>query len=83
MVVTEGRGLTPGQTIDIVVDGEVVGSGVADDEGNFEIMALGPQREVSSVQGEAVVHLETDSALHVAFQTVLEQARAQATSTSN
>jgi carboxyl-terminal processing protease len=81
-IVTEGRGLTPGQTIDIVVDGEVVGSGQADEEGNFEIMALGPQREVSSVQGEALVHLESDSALQVAFQTVLEQARTQATSTN-
>jgi len=82
-IVTEGRGLTPGQSIDIVVDGEVVGSGTADEEGNFEIMALGPQREVSSVQGEAVVHLETDSALQVAFQTVLEQAATLAASTSN
>jgi carboxyl-terminal processing protease len=81
-IVTEGRGLTPGQTIDIVVDGEVVGSGQADEDGNFEIMALGPQREISSVQGEALVHLESDSALQVAFQTVLEQARTQATSTN-
>src|SRR5690606_16185648 len=80
-IVTEGRGLTPGQAVDIVIDGEVVGSGVADEEGNFEIMALGPQREISSVQGEALVDLETDSALQTAFQTVLaEQASAQARS---
>lgn len=77
-IVTEGRGLTAGQTVDIVVDGEVIGSGVANDDGTFEIMALGPQREVSAVQGEALVDLDNDDALQVAFQTVLEQVQAQA-----
>src|SRR5690606_26015673 len=77
-IVTEGRGLTAGQTVDIVVDGVVVGSGVAAEDGTFEIMALGPQREVSSVQGEALVDLDNDSALQVAFQTVLEQVNARA-----
>ena len=81
-IVTEGRGLTAGQTVDIVIDGVVIGSGVANDDGTFEIMALGPQREISAVQGEALVDLDNDDALQVAFQTVLEQAQAQAAQTN-
>lgn len=77
-IVAEGRGLKPGQTVQIVVDGEVVGTGTADEEGEFEVMALGPVREMSEVQGEAIVHLESDSALRVAYEAVLEQRAAAA-----
>src|SRR5690606_8894610 len=77
-IVTEGRGLKPGQTVEIVVDGEVIGSATANEDGEFEVLALGPAREVSPVQGEAIVHLESDSALRVAFQAVLDQLAATA-----
>ncbi len=76
-IVANGRGLKLGQTVDLVVDGEVVGSATANEDGTFEVLALGPAPEVSAVQGEAIVHLDTDAALQTAFQTVLEQ-RAQA-----
>src|SRR5690606_29436785 len=77
-IVANGRGLKLGQTVELVVDGEVVGSATANEDGTFEVLALGPAPEVSAVQGEAIVHLDTDAALQTAFQTVLEQ-RAQAT----
>ncbi len=72
-IVAEGRGLSAGQTVEIVVDGTVVGSATADDDGEFEVMALGPAREISPVQGEAIVHLDTDTALQAAYDTVLQQ----------
>jgi len=80
-IVAEGRGLKPGQTVEIVVDGEVIGTTTADEDGEFTVMALGPTRPVSEVQGQAVVDLESDSALRTAYQAVLEQ-RAIAASAS-
>jgi len=68
-----GRGLKPGQTVEIVVDGEVVGTTTADEDGSFDVLALGPLPEVSPVQGEAIVHLDTDTALQIAYDAVVEQ----------
>lgn len=65
-----GYGAYAGQTVEIVIDGEVVGNAVAKDDGSFEIVALGPRQEISDVQGQALVHLENDSALQTAFDTV-------------
>lgn len=72
-VTTSGRGLKAGQTVEIVVDGELIGTATANEDGTFEVMALGPRREVSEVQGEAVVHLDSDSALQTAFELVKTQ----------
>ncbi len=77
-IVAEGRGLSAGQTVEIVVDGTVVGTATADDSGEFEVMALGPAPEISSVQGEAIVHLDTDTALQTAYETVLQEQQAAA-----
>ncbi|MFO7547161.1 MAG: S41 family peptidase [Trueperaceae bacterium] len=77
-ILAEGRGLREGQTVDLVVDGEVVGSATADADGTFDIVALGGMREVSEVQGEAIVHLDTDSALQIAYDTVLTELAAAA-----
>jgi carboxyl-terminal processing protease len=77
-ILAEGRGLREGQTVDLVVDGEVVGSATANAEGTFDIVALGGVREISEVQGEAIVHLDTDSALQVAYETVLMELAAAA-----
>ena len=70
LVSLEGQG-TPGQTIEISVDGVVVGSTMVDDEGNFDFVSAGPNRNYSNVQGEAIVNLETDNALQVAYETLL------------
>src|SRR5690606_25507339 len=77
-ILAEGRGLREGQTVELVVDGEVVGSATANDDGTFDIVALGGVREISEVQGEAIVHLDSDSALQVAYETVLMELAAAA-----
>ena len=77
-ILAEGRGLRQGQTVELVVDGEVIGTASANDDGTFDIVALGGMREVSEVQGEAIVHLDTDSALQVAYDTVLTERAAGA-----
>ena len=66
-VVAEGRGLRDGQTVQLLVDGEVIGEAVAAEDGTFTLMALGDRRETSSVQGQAVVHLESDPVLQMAL----------------
>jgi len=77
-ILAEGRGLRQGQTVELVVDGEVIGTASANDDGTFDIVALGGMREVSEVQGEAIVHLDSDSALQVAYDTVLTERAAGA-----
>ncbi|MFA5550955.1 MAG: S41 family peptidase [Trueperaceae bacterium] len=66
-VVAEGRGLREGQTVQVLVDGEVIGEAIAAEDGTFTLMALGDRRETSSVQGQAVVHLESDPVLQMAL----------------
>lgn len=78
IIAAEGQGASPGQTIEIVVDGEVVGKAEADEEGRFEIVTVGPQRNYSAVQGEAIVDLDNDQALQVAYDALLEQVAASA-----
>jgi carboxyl-terminal processing protease len=74
----EGQGASPGQTIEIVVDGEVAGSFQADEKGEFQFVTTGPRRQYSPVQGQALVDLETDDALQAAYQVLLEQVAASA-----
>ena len=74
VVSVEGQGATAGQTVELVIDGEVVGSGTVADDGTFDFVSIsGEQPETSSVQGQALVDLETDGALQMALQVVLEQ----------
>lgn len=79
----EGQGAEPGQSLQLVVDGEVVGTATADDEGNFEIVSVGASRDLSEVQGEALVDLETDSALKVAYDTLLDEVVAKTANTES
>lgn len=72
-VLADGRGLRAGQTVQLVVDGEVVGETVAADDGTFDLVAIGGAPEISPVQGEAIVHLDTDTALQTAVETLLAQ----------
>lgn len=67
-VVANGRGLREGQTVQLVVDGEVVGQVEAAEDGTFDILALGELRPTSSVQGQAVVDVASDPVLQRAIQ---------------
>jgi carboxyl-terminal processing protease len=74
----EGQGASPGQVMEIVIDGEVVGSFQADEKGEFEFVTTGSRRQYSPVQGQALVDLETDDALQTAYRVLLEQVAASA-----
>jgi carboxyl-terminal processing protease len=74
----EGQGASPGQTLEIVIDGEVVGETTANEEGVFEFVTTGPRREYSPVQGEATVNLESDDALQTAYQVLLREVEERA-----
>ena len=79
VISVEGRGAGAGKRIELVIDGEVVGSGTVKDDGTFDFVSMiGERPETSSVQGEAIVNLEADSALQTALATVLEQVMASA-----
>ena len=78
VITLEGQGATPGQTIEIVVDGNVLGSTTAEEDGSFTFLQGFERPEVSSVQGEALVDINNDNALQVAYDTVLSQKLQQA-----
>ena len=71
----EGVG-SPGQLVEIVIDGEKVGEATVDEDGEFNFVTA--QRDVaySENQGEALVNLETDNALSVAYETLLTEIEA-------
>ncbi len=73
VIAAEGRGARPGQLLEIMVDGEVLGSATADEDGEFVLYTLSESRPPSEVQGEAQLDLEHDNALNVAVQVLLEQ----------
>ena len=62
-VFVDGRGGYAGQSVEIVLDGEVVGSGVVEDDGTFTIVTSGPRLPMSEVQGEAMIDVENDAIL--------------------
>lgn len=68
----EGQGAKPGQTIEILVDGEKLGEASIDEEGNFNFVQPFDLPPGSAVQGEALVDLENDPALQAAFNEVLK-----------
>jgi len=78
----EGRGADPGQQLEIVVDGEVLGSTVADERGEFDFVTTGPRPQLSPVQGEALVDLDSDPALRTAIDVLLKQVVAGAAGTN-
>jgi carboxyl-terminal processing protease len=69
----EGQGVDAGKEIQIVVDGELVATTIADEEGAFKFVGIPPNHSVSEVQGEAIVDIANDNALKVAFDTLLQQ----------
>jgi carboxyl-terminal processing protease len=73
IVSAEGNGVSAGQTVEIVVEGEVIGTAVADEDGHFEFLVLGEARTPSAVQGQAEIDLEHDSALRIAVELLLDE----------
>lgn len=74
IVSVEGRGANMGQQVELVVDGEVVGTGTVATDGTFEFVSvMGERPETSAVQGDAIVDLDNDTLLQTALQAVLEQ----------
>ena len=73
----DGRGGEVGQRITILVDGVEVGGTEVDDDGTFSFVTLGRRPQMSEVQGEALVDLESDAILGEAI-TALRDGRAAA-----
>ncbi len=67
----EGEGAEPGQEIEIIVDGVSAGKATINEDGSFDFFQAIERPESSSVQGEALVDLGSDSALKTAYDTVL------------
>jgi len=78
VISVDGQGAKPGQTVGLVVDGETIGSAVANEDGTFRVVSPIARRELSEVQGQALVDLEHDSALNTAYQTLLDEVAAEA-----
>jgi len=78
VIALEGQGAEPGQKIEIVVDGKVLGQAQVDEEGNFTFFQPFDVPPDSATQGEALVDLATDRALKVAYDEVRKVMRAQA-----
>ena len=68
----EGQGARAGEEVEIIVAGERVGTTLADEDGSFSFFQLRERPEMSADQGVAVVDLENDSALRIAFDTLLD-----------
>ncbi len=73
VVAGEGFGAAQGSKVEIVIDGQVVASGDADEDGNFIFRGTIPEIKRGNAPGDAVVDLETDSALKTAHDTLLQQ----------
>ena len=58
----EGQGADPGQEVEILIDGESVGTATVNEEGEFNFVSAVAERDLSEVQGEALVDLATDNA---------------------
>lgn len=72
VITLSGQGAEPGEALEIVVGGELIGTATANEDGEFTFIQAGVRRSISEVQGTALVDLETDNALKVAFDTVLD-----------
>jgi carboxyl-terminal processing protease len=62
-VFVDGRGGFEGQTVEIVIDGEVVGTGTVEEDGTFSIITTGARPALSEVQGEALIDVDSDAIL--------------------
>ncbi|MGL4609670.1 MAG: S41 family peptidase [Trueperaceae bacterium] len=69
----EGFGVAQGKEVEIVIDGQVVAKGTANEDGEFTFSGAIPRRERSDIQGDALVNLENDNALKIAYDTLQQQ----------
>ncbi|MCA9838915.1 MAG: S41 family peptidase [Trueperaceae bacterium] len=76
VVSLEGQG-HPGQVIEFSVDGQAAGSVIVGEDGSFEFVSTGKRAQQSEIQGEAIVDLLSDNALHIAFDTLNTQVEAK------
>jgi carboxyl-terminal processing protease len=83
MISVEGEGASEGMIIEFLVDGEVIGSATADEEGSFDFFQPFTRHAGSDVQGEAIVDLNSDPALQVAFDTLINQLGARVEDTGS
>ncbi len=67
-VFVDGRGGFEGQSVEIVLDGEVVGTGVVEEDGTFTIVTAGPRPPMSEVQGQALIDVGSDAILQRALE---------------
>lgn len=67
----EGSGAEPGQTIEILVNGESVGLADINEDGSFDFFQSIERPVSSDVQGEALVDLASDDALKAAYDALL------------
>jgi len=72
IIAFEGQGAEEGQEIEIFIDGESAGMATINEDGSFDFLQAFERRERSSVQGEALVSIDSDNALKVAHETVLK-----------
>jgi carboxyl-terminal processing protease len=73
IVAGEGFGAVQGKDIEIVIDGQVVARGTADENGEFTFVGAIPESKRSDVAGDALVDIATDNALKIAHETLLQQ----------
>jgi carboxyl-terminal processing protease len=83
VVAGEGFGAAQGKKVEIVIDGQVVATGEANEDGDFTFQGTIPERRNPDAPGDAVVDLETDNALKVALDTLLLQIAATPTPNNN
>ena len=83
LISIEGEGASEGMTIEFSVDGEVVGSAIADEAGSFNFFQPFTQHAGSDVQGKAIVDLNSDPALQTAFDTLIDIKQLQVSTENN
>ena len=78
VITLQGQGATPGQEIEFVVDGEVLGKATVGEDGEFSFFEPVDFSGRSEVSREAIVDLENDTSLQAAVDTLLEAVKASA-----
>ncbi len=72
IIALEGEGAAFGETIEFVVNGQLVGNATADENGEFRFLQSISRGDYSEIQGEALVNLTDDNSLRVAYEEVLK-----------
>ena len=73
LITIEGEGAAEGQVIEFVVDGEVIGSAVADEDGNFDFFQPFTRVRTATYRVKPSWDLDNDPALQIALATLLAE----------